>query len=69
MIYRQILQSKFRVLGGLALSVFVSAVAEAHPGHGSSKSVDNGHTLIHYLTEPYHMVGILGTAAVIVACS
>lgn len=54
-------------LFGVGLALLVSTVANAHPGHGSATSVEGGHTLIHYLTEPVHAVGILGSVAVIIA--
>jgi len=45
--------------------VLTGSVAYAHPGHGSVSSDGDGHSLIHYFTEPFHAVGILGTIAVI----
>jgi hypothetical protein len=44
-------------------AVLVPATTFAHPGHGAS---GGDWSLLHYLTEPYH-VGAIGTALVVVA--
>jgi hypothetical protein len=51
----------------LSLFVFASSAAIAHPGHGSSQSADNGHSVVHYLTDPFHAVGIFGSIVAIFA--
>ncbi len=40
----------------LATVLLTPALAFAHPGHGASE----GHSLLHYLTEPLHAYGLFG---------
>lgn len=44
-----------------ALSLAFTSAAFAHPGHG----VSEGHSVLHYFTEPLHVV--VGIAVVVVA--
>jgi hydrogenase/urease accessory protein HupE len=37
----------------------ISSVAAAHPGHGTG---GENHSLVHYLTEPAHVVPMLSVA-------
>ena len=53
---------KFRILGLAIVGISSPALALAHPGHGHTDP--NG--LLHYLTEPVHVVQILAAAGVFV---
>jgi hypothetical protein len=49
-----------------AITSFAAAPAAAHPGHGTG----DGFSLLHYLTEPNHVLGAVGVAmgvAIVVA--
>jgi type IV secretory pathway VirB2 component (pilin) len=49
----------------LVLTTFLLAVAAAaHPGHGAS---DQAQSLLHYLTEPIHVIGVLAVAFVVIS--
>ena len=48
-----------------AISLFaVPSITSAHPGHGEGGASTS---LLHYLSEPVHVVGLLVSAIVIVA--
>lgn len=42
----------------IIMSMLPASVATAHPGHGHDGGAYN---LVHYLTEPVHLVAVVGT--------
>jgi len=58
-----------RVVGAVVIAVALVAmtvsVANAHPGHGVVPSASDAHSLTHYVTEPFHAVGIVGSGALL----
>ena len=46
---------------------FATSTALAHPGHGGAVDPAAGNTVSHYLSEPFHAVGPLGVALLIIA--
>lgn len=49
-------------ISAILLSLVKVTTVMAHPGHGSS----DGHSLIHFLTEPVHVLSFIAT---VVACA
>jgi hypothetical protein len=44
----------------LAILLVAAAGAWAHPGHGETK----GHSLLHYFTEPVHVIPLIAVIAI-----
>jgi hypothetical protein len=53
-----------QLIAAFALSAITGAAAVAHPGHGQP---GHGYTLVHYLTEPFHVIVGLSVIGAIVA--
>lgn len=62
---------KKRMVSALVIAVaffaMSSSVADAHPGHGVVSSASDGGSFTHYVTEPFHAFGIIGSVALLAA--
>ncbi|MBP3193745.1 hypothetical protein [Natronogracilivirga saccharolytica] len=52
------------MVAALVMLIAVNSV-QAHPGHGES----DGHSLLHYITEPVHAIPLLGSLAFLVVAA
>ena len=50
----------FIVLSAILVSLATAAEILAHPGHGSTE----GNSLVHFITEPVHILSFVATVAV-----
>jgi hypothetical protein len=52
---------------GFVVAVSMAVPAMAHPGHGRASAAADGHSVVHYVSEPVHAVGIVGGVLLVAA--
>jgi len=52
---------KIALVFTLLCTILLPMLSSAHPGHGETE----GYTIIHYITEPVHVLPIIGTVCAV----